>query len=143
MQRKSAEAAAKAIEEAKAEAMRKAADEAKADVKNMHLYYDCLDRYMNSMRRSLNDSDTFYSKSHLEEIHQSAKEKSLSMFKQEHDTAGRDTMISARLETAIDMNFIQFNYENDKKRRENEVIFFLFYILCNGQLEIESKLKIN
>lgn len=30
-------------------------------------------------------------------------------------------MLNARLETAIDMNFIQFNYENDKKRRENEV----------------------
>lgn len=30
-------------------------------------------------------------------------------------------MLRSRLETAIDMNYIQFNYENDKKRRENEV----------------------
>lgn len=77
MQKKTAEAAAKAIEDAKAEEMRKAVIEAKADVKNMHLYNDCLDRYLNSMRRSLNESDTFYSKSHLEEIHENLKEKSL------------------------------------------------------------------
>lgn len=78
MQKKSAEAAAKAIEDAKAEEMRKAVIEAQADVKNMQLYNDCLDRYVNSMRRSLNDSDTFYGKSHLEEIHENAKRNSVS-----------------------------------------------------------------
>lgn len=52
-------------------------------------------------------------------------------------------MMSSRLETAIDMNFIQFNYENDKKKRENEVIVFLSNILWNDHLKIESELKIN
>lgn len=78
MQKKTAEAAAQAREDAKADEMRKAVIEAQADIKNMQLYNDCLDRYVNSMRRSLTESETFYSKSHLDEIHENAKEKFLS-----------------------------------------------------------------
>lgn len=44
-------------------------------------------------------------------------------------------MLRGRLETAIDMNYIQFNNENDKKRRENEVGFIPIQILQNNQLE--------
>lgn len=44
-------------------------------------------------------------------------------------------MLSARLETAIDMNLIQFNYENDKRKRENEVS--PFEKLSNVQWEIK------
>lgn len=50
-------------------------------------------------------------------------------------------MLSSRLETAIDMNFVQFNYENDKKKRENEVSHI--QKLTNDNRETEIKININ
>lgn len=67
-----------AIELAKAQQIQRALDEARIDTKNLELYNNCLNKYMNSMRKTLIENDSFYSKSDLNEIHEKTKRNWLS-----------------------------------------------------------------
>lgn len=79
LKNKTKEAAKRAIDEAKAQQIQKALDEARIDTKNLELYNNCLNRYMNSMCKTLIENDSFYSKSVLNEIHENTKRNWLSM----------------------------------------------------------------
>lgn len=79
LKNKSEEAAKRAIEEAKAQQLQRALDEARIDTKNLELYNNCLNKYTNSMRKTLIENDSFYSKSDLNEIHENTKRNWLSM----------------------------------------------------------------
>lgn len=73
LQTKTKEAAEKARAEAKAEEMERLLKVAKADKHNIVLYNECLNRYTNSMQKSLNDMGSHCDQSTLYELHESAK----------------------------------------------------------------------
>lgn len=73
MKNKTEEAAAKARAEARAEELERAVAEANADRKNIILYNECLNRYTNSMRKSLKEVESFYNQLDLQRIHDDAK----------------------------------------------------------------------
>ncbi|XP_031633228.1 atlastin-like [Contarinia nasturtii] len=118
LKNKTAEAAAKARAEAREEQMQMALAEARADAKNLELFNNCLGRYTNGMQKTLIESDSFYGKSQLNEIHESIKQNILSKFKTEQDNSGRDSMLQYRLENAMDMSYVHIKYVNDEKRRD-------------------------
>lgn len=47
----------------------------------------------------------------------------LEQFKQNRVDGGQEIMLEARLENAIDVNFISFDKQNDRKQKEFEVRF--------------------
>lgn len=77
MKTKTKEAADKARAEARAEEMARMATDAIADKHNILLYNECLNRYINSMRKSLSESDSFYSQMAFQQIHDDAKRSAL------------------------------------------------------------------
>lgn len=78
MKAKTQAAAAQARSEAKAAEMERIAQAARADRHNITLYNDCLNRYVNVMRKRLNEVETFYGQPELQQIHETAKNASLS-----------------------------------------------------------------
>lgn len=78
MKAKTEAAAAQAKAEARAAEMERLAEEAKCDRHNISLYTECLNRYINSMRRSIGEVTTFHNQAELQRIHSGAKSASLS-----------------------------------------------------------------
>lgn len=72
---------AEAIAKVKEEQMQKDLAEAKADAKNLEIFNDCLSRYTAAMRTQLIENGSFYSKSHLNQIHENTKINCLSKVK--------------------------------------------------------------
>lgn len=71
-------AAAQARAEAKAAEMERVAKAANADRHNITLYNECLNRYINQMRKLLNEMETYFNQSELQQIHNEAKSTSMS-----------------------------------------------------------------
>lgn len=73
MKNKTEEAAAKARAEARTEELERAVADVKTDRKNIKLYNECLNRYTNSMQKSLKEVESFYDQLDLQRIHDDAK----------------------------------------------------------------------
>lgn len=159
LKNKTAEAAAIARAEAKAEEMERMVKAANADKHNILLYNECLNAYVNSMRKSLNNIKIYCNQSDLQQLHNNAKSSTLAMvciilrkfeihfnipvisidifliryieqFQGRCKDEGQEIMLDSRLVNDIDSKFTQFEYENDRKRREIEVSLFAINIFA-------------
>lgn len=78
MKAKTEAAAALARAEARVEEMERIAKAANADARNISLYNECLNRYINSMQTSMNGTGSYFDQAQIQQIHDAAKKTSLS-----------------------------------------------------------------